>query len=528
MQAPNSRTFFDLLVENATRYPEALAAVDARESITYAGLASRARCVASRLRHEGIGRGDVVGLLLDNRITWLEIFFGVTALGAILAPFSTWSTRRELAHLIKDAGVSVVFCVSSLSGRDYLADLTGICSELESDVDVNIVAINGSQHATQCDFQTWRNHTTHQNDLLDVQAQPTDVAVKLYTSGSSALPKCVPLLHGDAIRNGFSIGERQGLKPKDTVFVSVPLFWSYGVINALPAIISHQSTLILQSRFEPAEALTLIERNQCVSLYTLPAMTNALVSDPHFSPIRTKTLRTGLTIGSPEDVRRVATELGAQEICNIYGSTETYGNCCVTPHDWPLEKRLVSQGPPLEHVSLRIRNLYDGELCTAGAVGEIEVSGYLTPGYIGESATHNASVFTHDGWFRTGDLGALNEDGTLVYSGRISEMIKRSGINVSPAEVEDALQQHGTVALAGVTGVPEKTRGEQIVAFVIAKPGQTIEPQALREHCRTLLSSYKLPDIILERTELPLTATGKLMRKALKELAAEATTYPFG
>lgn len=525
MQAPNSTTFFDLLVENAKRYPEALAAVDAYESITYTELATRARCVASRLRHEGIGRGDVVGLLLDNRITWLEVFFGVTALGAILAPFSTWSTRRELAHLVADAGVSVVFCVKSLSGRDYLADLTGICSERESDSDVQIIAIDGSEHSTQCDFRTWRGQTAAEDELLDLQAEPTDVAVKLYTSGSSALPKCVPLLHGDAIQNGFSIGERQGLKPMDPVLVSVPLFWSYGVINALPAIMSHQGTLILQSRFEPAEALTLIERHQCVSLYTLPAMTNALLSDPSFSPIRTQTLRTGVTIGSPEDVRRVATELGAEDICNIYGSTETYGNCCVTPHDWPLEKRLVSQGPPLENVSLRIRNPDDGELCTAGAVGEIEVSGYITPGYIGESAMHNASVFTDDGWFRTGDLGALNEDGTLVYSGRISEMIKRSGINVSPAEVEDALQQHASVALAGVTGAPDKTRGERIVAFAIAKPGHTIHPKALREHCRELLSSYKLPDVIIETTDLPLTPTGKLMRKALKELAVEATTY---
>ena len=301
----------------------------------------------------------------------------------------------------------------------------------------------------------------------------------------------------------------------DPVLVSVPLFWSWRY-QCLPAIVSHQALSFCN-----------LDLNlRCLNAYRAPSVRLALhtTCDDQCATkrsqlfTRTQTLRTGLTIGSPEDVRRVATELGAQEICNIYGSTETYGNCCVTPHDWPLEKRLVSQGPPLEQVSLRIRNPDDGELCTAGAVGEIEVSGYITPGYIGESAMHNASVFTDDGWFRTGDLGALNEDGTLVYSGRISEMIKRSGINVSPAEVEDALQQHASVALAGVTGATDKTRGERIVAFVIAKPDKTIDPRALREHCRTLLSSYKLPDSIIERTELPLTATGKLMRKVQKRL----------
>ena len=251
---------------------------------------------------------------------------------------------------------------------------------------------------------------------------------------------------------------------------------------------------------------------------------SALLAHPTFTPARTQSLRTGVTIGSPQDVVRAATELGISRICNIYGSTETYGNCCVTPHDWTLERRANCQGPPLPGMSLRIRDGESGALLPAGQIGQIEVSGYLTPGYLFDSAQHNGDVFTADGWFRSGDLGRLNDDGTLVYSGRSSEMIKRSGINVSPAEVEEVLQQHPDVALAGVTGAPDETRGEIIIAFVIPRPASDLSPDDLLRFCRERLSSYKLPDRIVPSTELPLTPTGKLMRRELKALAARGTS----
>ena len=135
------------------------------------------------------------------------------------------------------------------------------------------------------------------------------------------------------------------------------------------------------------------------------------------------------------------------------------GNCCVTPHDWPLDKRAICQGIPLPGVQLRIRDPATGRDARPGEIGEIEVKGYLTKGYLGDSAQFNASVFTSDGYFRTADLGSLQQDGTLRYAGRSSEMIKRSGINVSPAEVEEILQQHPAVALAGVTGLAGSHEG---------------------------------------------------------------------
>jgi fatty-acyl-CoA synthase len=344
--------------------------------------------------------------------------------------------------------------------------------------------------------------------------------VLVYTSGSSNRPKAVPLDHFAAIENGFNIGERQGMVRGDRVLLSIPLFWSYGAINALPAAMSHGATLVLQSHFEAAGALDLIEKEKCTVIYTLPAMTNALVAHSEFRRERTASLRTGVTIGAPQDITKAAVELGIGEICNIYGATENYGNCCVTPHNWPLERRAACQGPPLPGVTLRIREPESGALLAVGEIGEIEVRGYLTRGYDGDSARANAETFTGDGFFRTGDLGLLDEDGSLHFTGRRSEMIKRSGINVSPVEVEETLQQHGDVALAGVTGLEDASRGEIIVAYVVARPGHNIAADSVLAFCRDRLSRYKLPDRLIVVDRLPLTVTGKLMRRELKAMAA--------
>ena len=505
-------SFFELAAAVAKVAPDRPAVLSAVESVGYAELVGRAERVAAAMSARGLGRGSRIGLLCNNRVAWLEILLAVSRIGAVLVPISTWSTPAELAFILGDCRVDALFTLHGFGGQSWRASL-------ESERPVSrIVTIEGEVPAGWEAYAAYREHATA---ALPPQPRVAAAApfVVLYTSGSSSRPKAVPLVERIVLENGFDIGERQGLAADDRVLVSIPLFWSYGAANALPATLTHGATLVLQSRFEPGGALDLIETFRATAIYTLPAMTSALLSQSSFTPERTRSLRTGLTIGSPQDVVRAATELGISELCNVYGSTETYGNCCVTPHDWPLERRSTCQGPPLPGMRLRIRDGDSGALLPVGEVGQIEVSGHLTPGYLYDSSRHNADVFTADGWFRTGDLGKLQPDGTIVYAGRSSEMIKRSGINVSPAEVEEVLQQHPDVALAGVTGAPDAVKGEIIVAYVIVRPGTAPATEALLGFCRERLSSYKLPDRIVMAPELPLTPTGKLMRRELKAMA---------
>jgi acyl-CoA synthetase (AMP-forming)/AMP-acid ligase II len=170
-------------------------------------------------------------------------------------------------------------------------------------------------------------------------------------------------------------------------------------------------------------------------------------------------------------------------------------------------------------VRLRIVDSLDGRALGPGQPGQIEVKGYVMPGYGGASAEHNAAVFTADGWFRTGDIGQVNAEGDLTFLGRSGEMIKRAGINVSPAEVEEALMQHPAVSQAGVVGAPDDERGEVIVAFVVTRAGASVTAAELIAHCRGVASAYKVPDRIEIREALPVTVTGKLLRRALKDEA---------
>lgn len=250
-------------------------------------------------------------------------------------------------------------------------------------------------------------------------------------------------------------------------------------------------------------------------------MTSAMLAHKDFRPERTRTLRTGVTIGTPQDVATAANELGAREICNIYGQTESCGNCAVTWHHWPLERRMQVQGPPLPGVLLRIVDEATGEPVGPGTPGQIEVKGNLTPGYDGASAENNSKAFTPDGYFRTGDLGQMTPDGDLQFLARTTEMIKRAGINIAPAEVEEVLRQHPGVAEVGVVGAPDPDKGEIVLAFVVAKPGARLTEDILRSHCRAEAASYKTPDRVEIRAALPTTATGKLMRSELKQMAAK-------
>ena len=510
-RGPPGRTFFSLLRAQAERFGDRPAVISAGEATTYRQLLDAAARVAGRLAARGIGRGSGVGMLAENRREWLEVVFGATALGAVAVPLSTWSRAGELDYLLGDAQLDALFAVESFVGQDFTAALAALRPKHPR---LKTLVMFGAEYD---------RFVTSAAPLATDEANPNDDALILYTSGSSARPKAVRLVHGSIVENGFAIGERMALTEVDRVLLAPPLFWAYGAVNALPATLGHGATLVLQPRFEPGGWLDLIERERCTAVYTLPSMTGAALRHPEFRRERTRSLRTGLMIGSPEEVRIAAEELGVPDICNIYGATETYGNCAVTPAPWPLARRMVSQGPPLAGMTIRIVDPDTGHALPPGEPGAVEVTGHITPGYSGASAEHNAAAFTADGYFRTGDLAMLDGDGDFHFVARGSDIIKRAGINVSPAEVETVLLRHPAVAQAAVVGAPAGELGEAIVAFVVLGSGADAIAAELREHCRALASSYKVPDRIEICVALPVTETGKLFRRGLKEQAAALT-----
>ena len=502
-----------MLSQQARLRPHASAILTDTGRLSFGELEAQARAVAGALVAHGIGRGDRVGMLIGNRPEWLVLAFGIGMAGAVVVPFSTWSTRDELRFLLDDAAIRLIFVDAAFKGRDFPADVAAVAAE--DGYGGAVIALDGGPAGTA---QSLSGFLAGSSPLAGpIPDLADDDAMVLYTSGSTSKPKGVRLPHRQLAWNGFQIGERQGLVPGDRVMLTASLFWAFGGANALPAAYSHGAALVLMDRFEAAGALDLIEQHRCTSIYTLPATTNNLLRSPGFDRSRTLSLRTGLTIGTSEDFMIAVERLGVPQLCNIYGATETCGNCAVTPHDWPLEKRRACQGPPLDGQEIRIRDRDSGALLPLTSVGLVEVRGSTSPGYTGASAALNVQAFTDDGFYKTGDVGRFNEDGAFVFVGRDTEMIKRQGINVSPAEIEDVMMRFAGIAECAVTGVPDADKGELIVALVVAEGG-ALDLEALAQHCRGQLSRYKLPDIVRLRDALPVTPTGKLSRKDVKTI----------
>ena len=522
---PKSRTLPGLLDELAARQPDHELIVGGGARLSYAETRRRARELAKGLRRLGVVAGDRVALVMTNRPEWLLIDFAVTMLGATLVPISTWSRPRELEYVLAHCGVSTLITIPRLGAQRFLdavAEMGGPGSARLPDLRRVVVAsaerAPGIIALDDLDAMG-RDVPDTEIDAALRGVTPEHVACILYTSGTTSTPKGVQLCHGGLLENMWNIGERQHLTPADRMWMGISLFWSFGA-NALVAVMSHGGTLVLQEQLDAGEALTLIERERCTVYYGTPNIALALTEHPDRARRDLSSLRTGAAIGPPAAMQMVM-DLGAREICNVYGLTECYGNCSVTDAHDPPEVRRTTVGFPLPGQEVRVVDRESRRPLPAGEVGEILVRGRLTPGYY-EDPERNAASFDADGFLLTGDLGFVGEDGRLRFRGRIKEMVKTGGINVAPAEIEEVLLGHPAVEQAYVVGVPDPRKEEILVAVVVARPGRTIEPDALRGLCKDALAAYKVPQAIhvMAREALPLTSTGKVQKFRLAEALA--------
>lgn len=514
IEKPRARTAPDLLDEMARRQPGHEAVVDGERRWTYADLRREAMSVAAGLSALGVKPGDRVAILMGNRAEWLASYFAILGLGATAVALNTWLTPAEQAYQLSHARVSTLILADRFRDRDVLAELDGMRAIGVPDMRLVVLGDRVPDKAFAYD-EVVRLGT---GAGPWSRARPDDVACILYTSGSTARPKGVPLQHWGLIDNMWEIGERMRLTPEDRMWFAISLFWSFGCVNALFAMMTHGGTLVLQHHFDAAEGLRMIESERCSVIYGTPNIALALAEHPDRRRRDLSSLRTGAAIGTPQQIQLFA-DLGAREICNVYGLTEGYGNSCVADCQAPLDRRLVGCGTPLAGVDVCILDLETGGEVRAGEVGEIALRGRITPGYLDDAAATAAS-FRPDGWFLTGDLGLRDNHGWLHFRGRRKELIKTGGINVSPAEVEMALVTHPAVESAFVTGLADARLDEAIGAVVVLRDGALVEPDELRCHCRRSLAAYKVPQRIVFAAagDLPATSTGKLQRNRLADL----------
>lgn len=534
VQVPEARTFGGLIREIARNSPDSPAILYRDQCITFAELDRWVDDVARGLLALGVSHGDMVAVWAGNRPDWLAVALGAARIGAPVAPLNTWYRPDEVRYQLGHADVRVLFVASGLRNRDFLGDIASVVPEiLRPEPDLSAPEFPHLKHIVELDSPITHPGTlgldhvvelgqssTSEDELRRAEERTTedDLLFILYTSGSTAKPKGVQLHHGLAIENAFNIGERQRLDDTDRVWLGTPLFYAFASVNAVPVAWTHAAALVLQEAFEAGEALATIERHRATAYYGLGNITRALVEHEQFSTADVSSLEKGVVGFSAAEKQLTIDTLGVRRVCSMYGMSEAYGHCAVTDADDDLDVKLHTQGLPLPGWTLKVLDQESGVVLPAGQVGELRVRGFVTSGYYKDPELTRAT-FDEDGFFKTGDLAQIDEDGRLRFHSRIKEVIKSGGINISPLEVEGLLESHPAVRQAHVVGVPDAERGEIVVAFVEAAP--PADDEALKRHVAAAAASFKVPRHIFMRRddEFPRVATGKVPKY---ELVAEA------
>lgn len=520
---PASRTIGGLLRELAGSHPGNELVVGGGVRLTYADCWRASGDLAKSLLAIGVRRGDKVGILMGNRPEWLLLHFAAARIGAATVGVNTWSTVKELAHYIGHSDSKVVIAVDRFLKHQYAAMLEELGAGrggfplLETTVIIGDHVPDGMT-AYQAFERAGQGVSDEALAAAEALVEPGDLALLLYTSGSTALPKGVMIQHLGLIENMWQIGERLHMTPDDRLWLGTPLFYGFGCENALYAAMTHASCLILQEPFEPGEALRLFEAERCTVFYGMPNMIHALKLHADFGTRDISSLRTGITMGTPEQFRALAGTF-LPEVTQAYGMTELYGNACVVDVGESIDVRATCGGRPLEGVDLRIVDPATGDELPRDTVGEIRVRGYVTLGYY-KDPEKTAESFDERGYFRTGDLGVMDAQGNVTFRGRMKEMVKTGGINVSPIEIEEHLILHPRVSEAYVVGVPDDVRGEALAAVVVpASPAEPPTAEDLMAFCRDGLASYKTPRHvrIVSVQEIPRTTTGKVQKNRMVE-----------
>ena len=446
--------------------------------LPYTELRDEVRTFAKGLLALGVSPCDKVAVLMDNRPEWIIADLAICSLGAIMVAVNTWVTSRELGYILRHSDTSLLIATDRFLKYDYFAML----AELEP-LSRTLPVLRGIVHAgarsyrDSISFEEVRERGRPKSEaVLEAAARaidPQDVAYLLYTSGSTSTPKGVQLQHFALIENMWQIGERMHVTERDRLWLAVSLFWGLGCENALFNLLTHGGCVVLQEHFEPKEALRLISSERCTLFYGTPNMAQALFDHPDRHNDDLTCLRSGGTIGSPEQIMRVVEPRRATSATSTASRRPTeIAASRMQPSRWRYDATVL--GRPLPGVDIRIVDGDTGKCLPHGEVGEIRVKGYVTIGYFkDEVKTREAS--DADGFFMTGDLGYLDADGHLHFRGRTKEMIKTGGINVAPVEIEEILMTHPAVKLAYVVGVPDPQRDEVIAAVIVRRQDETVE-----------------------------------------------------
>jgi fatty-acyl-CoA synthase len=498
---------------------------------SYADVWQEACLVARALIARGVTKETRVGLLATNRPEWISVMFGIAIAGGTCVALSTFAKGSELEYQLRMGDVSLLIFERSVIGRDFAAELMELCSDLaQAQPEVRSTRLPFLRRAVCIDdapsgaFESWpeflKNNLAPAALLEAVAAEiaPTDRGLVFFSSGTTAKPKAIVHAHRAAALMCWRWRHIFALDSDVRTWTANGFFWSGNFAMALGSTLAAGGCLVLQRHFDTGEALRLMQTERVSMPIGWPHQWARLVADPAWNEVDLSSLH---YVGERLPTRNHPTvKSDWQEPMSAYGSTETFTLVTVHPSGTPPEIAADNHGVPLPGNTIRIIDPMSGRVLPRNEAGEIAVKGpTLMLGYLRIPAE---DVFDAEGFFWTGDGGFVDSEGRLHWQGRLNDIIKTGGANVSPPEIDAVLADCPGVKIAATVGVPHDTLGEMVVACIVPEVGVTLDEEQVRAFVAKRLSSYKVPRRVLfmQEGDLALTGSNKVKVAPLRELAA--------
>jgi len=534
-------TLGQLLDEAAEKYPdtEAVVYVDRDFRLTYRQFKELVDDMARGLMAMGVKKGEKVAVWATNVPYWVVLQFATAKIGAVLLTVNTSYKSHELKYLLQQSEAENIFLIDGYRDTDYILTLYELAPELRQRERGDLRS-ETFPHLKRVLFLGQEKHrgmysvpeilalsamvTDEEYAARQAQLDPRDVVNMQYTSGTTGFPKGVMLSHYNIGNNGFWIGENQGFTPGERLCLPVPLFHCFGCVLGVLAAVTHGVTMVILETFKPVTVMQAVEKERCTALYGVPTMFIAVLEHELFEKFDFATLRTGIMAGSPCPVhvmKQVMQKMYMKDITICYGLTEASPVMTQTRMDDDIRRRTETVGRAMPEIEVRVVDPETNQELPRGQQGEVCCRGYnvMRGYYNNEKATRE--TIDADQWLHSGDLGVMDPDGYLAITGRLKDMIIRGGENIYPREIEEFLYTMPGVSDVQVAGVPSKKYGEEVGAFIVLKEGASMTPEDVRDYCRGQIAWHKIPKYIHFVQDYPMTASGKVQKFKLRDMAAQ-------
>ena len=528
----SARTLGAVLHDVAIRRGPAEALVTRERRLDYRTVEAESWRVARALLAIGIRHGDFVGVLMGNDDKWVTTFFGAALIGAVTVPVNTRFKAAELAYCLKQADCKALVFADRFLNIDFAAYVREVEPAIEVQLPGSrlpdlaravVVGADIPNGALSWDAFLALGSSVPEGQLAAAMnsVRPDDLLLIQFTSGTTAHPKGVMLTHDNMLRNAWAAGLRIGIRADDRYFNCRPFFHVGGSTLSLLMALVFGACLVTLPTFEAAAALAMMEQERCTLTSGNDTIFQMLMGHADFAR-RRLVLRGGWVAATPETVRRIIEQLGAKDICVAYGLSEASPNVVMSDYRDPAELRIGGLAQTHPGLEVRIADPVTHTALPPDSKGEIQVRGWsIMRGYYNNPEA-NANAFTADGWLRTGDLGVLDHDARLRMVGRLKDVFRVGGENVAPAEVEDILLQHPSIATAQVVGVPDARLGEVPAAYVTLKAGAHATESELVGWVKQRAANFRVPRylrIVESFDAIGMTASGKMQKVKLREHA---------